>query len=285
MGAEAVDSIKKRVDQAVAHIKKSYSGTLDIGIMAGTGLGDIADSVETRAVFEYEDIPGFPVPTVESHKGRLVIGAMAGKVVAAFQGRFHLYEGFEPAEVAFPVRVLQGLGAQVFIITNVSGGMNQSFSQGDIMIISDHINLTGENPLVGENFEEWGVRFPDMIAAYDPDLITIAEDAAKSVAAINASGDIRIHRGVYVGVKGPSLETPAEIRYMKNIGGDAVGMSTVQEVIAARHAGMRVLGLSIISNINDPDNPEPATIEGVIKAANDAAHKLSAVIKNVAGRL
>jgi purine-nucleoside phosphorylase len=246
----------------------------EIGLLTGTGLGESAESMSVAASFEYEEIPHFSTSTVESHAGKLLFGIVENKPVVVMQGRFHLYEGYSPTEVTFPIRVMQELGVKTLILTNAAGGLNPSFSTGDIMIIADHINLTGSNPLVGPNDDRWGLRFPDMGNAYDPDLRVLAESAG-------SSAGIRLHSGVYAGLKGPSLETPAEIRFLRTIGADAVGFSTVQEVIAAVHAGMRVLGLSTITNVHDPDAPVPATVEEIIDVARKAAPKLETIIRNV----
>ncbi len=243
-----------------------------VGILMGTGLGESLSSLEIRATWGYESLPHFPVSTVESHSGRLLAGTLSGKEVIAMQGRFHLYEGYSPQEVTFPIRVMQELGVETLIVTNAAGGLNLSFDSGDIMVIRDHINLTGENPLVGPNEDSWGLRFPHMIEAYDKNLGDAATAAGKRLG-------MDIREGVYTGLKGPSLETPAEMRYLRRIGGDAVGFSTIMEVIAGRHAGMRVLGLSMVTNINDPDNPEPATLEGVIGAAEKSAPDLDRLIQ------
>jgi purine-nucleoside phosphorylase len=190
------------------------------------------------------------------------------------QGRFHLYEGYSALEVVFPIRVMQRLGVKILILTNAAGGMNFSFNAGDIMVIRDHINLTGTNPLIGHNVQSWGVRFPDMTRAYDPQLSVLAEKAGK------AEG-VMLKKGVYAGLKGPSLETPAEVQFLKTIGADAVGFSTIQEVIAAVHAGMKILGLSTITNINNPDEPTPAAVDDIIAVAEAAAPKLDAIISYV----
>jgi len=252
------------------YIKKSPK----IGLMTGTGLGAITKFLDTSVSFNYEDIPNFPTSTVESHYGRLLFGDMCGEQILAMQGRFHLYEGYSPLEVTFPIRVMQELGVKVLILSNAAGGLNPKFTAGDIMIIIDHINLTGLNPLIGPNEERWGIRFPDMIEAYDKELVELSETAGRDEG-------ILLQKGVYVGLKGPSLETRAEVRFLRTIGADAVGFSTVQEVITAVHAGIKVLALSTITNINDPDNPVPATVEEVIKVAKEAAPRLEAIIKNV----
>jgi purine-nucleoside phosphorylase len=253
-----------------SYIKKSPK----IGLMAGTGLGASTKFLDISKSFEYEDIPYFPTSTVESHYGRLLFGDMCGEQIMAMQGRFHLYEGYSPLEVTFPIRVMQELGVKVLILSNAAGGLNPEFTAGDIMIVIDHINLTGSNPLIGPNEDSWGIRFPDMIEAYDKELIQFAETAGRDEG-------IPLQKGVYVGLKGPSLETRAEVRFLRTIGADAVGFSTIQEVIAAVHAGIKVLGLSTITNINDPDNPTPTTVDKVIAVADKAAPRLEAIIKNV----
>lgn len=245
-----------------------------IGLVTGTGLGESIASIAVSYDFAFSNLPHFPVSTVESHPGRLLFGTVAERPVVVMQGRFHLYEGYSPRAVAFPVRVMRQLGVDILILTNAAGGLNPRFQAGDLMDIGDHINLTGANPLVGPNEESWGVRFPDMSRAYDPRLRRLAADGAR------AAG-VRMHTGVYAGLKGPALETPAEVRYLRIIGADAVGFSTVQEAIAARHAGMRVLGLSIITNLGDPDAPQPATMAEIIAVAGAAAPGLAAVVRYV----
>jgi purine-nucleoside phosphorylase len=256
-----------------SYIKKSPQ----IGLITGTGLGTSTKFLDLSVSFEYKDIPHFPIPTVESHYGRLLFGDIYGEQIMAMQGRFHLYEGYSPLEVTFPIRVMQELGVKVLILSNAAGGLNPEFIAGDIMIITDHINLTGSNPLIGPNEDCWGIRFPDMIEAYDKELMELTEAAGRDEG-------IPLQKGVYVGLKGPSLETRAEVRFLRTIGADAVGFSTVQEVIAAVHAGIKVLGLSTITNIHDPDNPVPATVDEVIAVAKEAAPRLEAVIKNVVGK-
>jgi purine-nucleoside phosphorylase len=269
---------KYKAAEAADFLKSHIKTPPQIGLITGTGLGQSAASLNISASFEYKDIPHFPVSTVESHIGRLVIGDMCGKQIMAMQGRIHLYEGYSPLEVTFPIRVMQELGVKTLILSNAAGGLNPTFCAGDIMIIFDHINLTGSNPLIGPNEDEWGIRFPDMTRAYDQDLVKLAESAVKDKG-------VSLQKGVYAGLKGPSLETRSEIRFLRIIGADAVGFSTVQEVIAAVHAGIRVLGLSIITNTHDPDHPVPATVEDVIAVANEAAPRLEAIIKNVVDRI
>lgn len=249
-----------------------------VGVLAGTGLGPLGDVLEGATAIPYAEIPHFPVATVPSHAGRMLAGGLAGRPVAVLQGRFHLYEGYSAAEVGFPVRVLRELGVEHLLITNAAGGLRPGVQPGDLMVITDHINLTGENLLAGPNEDSWGPRFPDMTAAYDPGLRRAALDAARRLG-------LQVHAGVYAGLKGPSMETPAETRYLRIVGADAVGFSTVQETIAAVHAGMRVLGVSVLTNVNDPDRPQPAPLEEIIAVANRAAPGLAALIAEVVGGL
>ena len=257
----------KQVDAAAAYIHDRGPLQPVAGLLTGTGLGDLAEAIDVLHSLDYDEIPHFPSSTVESHRGRLLLGRLQDRPVAAFQGRFHLYEGYSPREVTFPVRVLQRLGARFLLVTNAAGGLNPNHRAGDIMLITDHINLTGENPLVGPNRPDRGLRFPDMSRVYDPELIDRARTVARELGLPLASG-------VYTGLKGPSLETPAELRFLRTIGADAVGLSTVQEVIAAVHAGLRILGLSVITNIADPDAPAPATVEDIIAVADRTAPRL-----------
>jgi len=265
--AETADFLRSRMGQLP-----------QTGLLTGTGLGEAAGVLQVSTAFEYRDIPHFPVSTVPGHAGRLLCGDMAGRPVMVMQGRFHLYEGYSPAEVVFPVRVMQELGLRRLVVTNAAGGLNPAYAPGDMMLITDHINLTGENPLVGRNEDNWGPRFPDMSRAYDRELLRLAESAA-------AASGLPVHQGVYAGLKGPSLETPAETRFLKAIGAQAVGFSTVQEVISAVHGGMKVLGVSIITNMNDPDRPVPATVEEIIAVARRAAPDLAKLLTGVMRQL
>jgi purine-nucleoside phosphorylase len=269
---------QENVSDAVSYLRSRIKRQSVIGIMTGSGLGESLAAIDVQGTIDYADIPHFPLATVESHPGRLVSGTLAGMQVLAMQGRFHLYEGYSPQEVTFPLRVMRMLGIRTLILTNAAGGLNLSFQPGDIMVIEDHINLTGENPLAGPNIDDWGPRFPDMTAVYDRQLADLARKAG-------ASNGWEIRKGVYAGLKGPSLETSAETRFLRQIGADAVGFSTVQEAIAAVHAGMRILGLSIITNINDPDNPTPDTEEGIVAVAQSASARLSAVMGQVVKEL
>ncbi len=261
----------KHVNETCDYLKSRFSNLPVIGMITGTGLSDLAEDIRVDCHLDYSLIPHFPVSTIESHAGRLICGKMHKKQVLIFQGRFHLYEGYSPEQVTFPVRVMQALGIKDLILCNAAGGINLNFSPGQIMVIRDHINLTGLNPLTGPNEDTWGVRFPDMSGVYDPSLITLAKTLSKD-------HKIPIQTGVYAGLSGPSLETPAETRYLKIIGADAVGFSTIMEAIAGVHAGMRILGLSLITNINDPDHPEKTTLESVLKTAHAALEPFSRLV-------
>jgi purine-nucleoside phosphorylase len=275
---ECVEDIYNAVAEAAEHLRRHGVHQPEIGIFTGTGLEESVRSVQVRQKIAYSDLPHFPLSTVESHPGRLLFGEIDGRAVLVMQGRFHLYEGYRPDKVVFPVRVMQALGVKVMIVTNAAGGLNPRFRAGDIMILEDHINLTGENPLIGPNEERWGARFPDMSRAYDARL---ADRAAKSAGQLGIS----VQRGTYAGLKGPSLETPAEVRFLKRIGADAVGFSTVQEVIAGVHAGLKILGLSTITNLSDPDRPVPATVADIIAVARRTAPQVDALIHRVVEQL
>nr|WP_320016866.1 purine-nucleoside phosphorylase [uncultured Desulfobacter sp.] len=248
------------------------------GMITGTGLSDSLTDLVVQQVFPYAGLPHFPRATVDSHKGCLVQGSLNGRDILVFQGRIHLYEGYSPELVTFPVRLLQALGVPMLILTNAAGGINLDFNAGDIMLIRDHINLTGKNPLVGPNEDSFGLRFPDMSQVYDPDL-------GRRAIGVAAQKKIRLHSGVYAGLLGPSLETPAETRFLKIIGADAVGFSTVMEAIAGVQAGMKILGVSLITNINDPDAPEQTTLEAVVEIAAKASEKLNRIITGVVEQL
>jgi len=250
----------------------------EAAVILGTGLGALADELKADVMIPYADIPGFPRPTVETHAGRLLFGTLGKTQVAMMQGRFHRYEGYTLQQVAFPVRVLRALGAKTLIVSNVSGGMHPLWSTGDLVLISDHINLLGDNPLAAPNNDAEGPRFPDMSAAYDPELRQLARDVA-------LEHKIVLREGVYVAVPGPNLETRAEYRMLRALGADVVGMSTVPEVITAVHQGMRVLGLSIITDNCLPDALEPTSVEQIIAVARGAEPKLAAVVRGVLEQL
>jgi purine-nucleoside phosphorylase len=273
-----MQNYKKRALETAEFLRSRITTVPQIGFMSGTGLGESAEFLHISESFEYKDIPNFPTATVESHPGRLLFGEMEGKQIIAMQGRFHLYEGYSELEVSFPIRVMQELGLKILILTNAAGGLNPEFNSGDIMIIDDHINLTGANPLIGPNEDRWGIRFPDMIHAYDQKLVAVAEKTGKH-------GGFPLQKGTYVGLKGPSLETPAEVRFLRTIGADAVGFSTIQEVITAVHGGIKVLGLSTITNVHDPDLPVPATFEQIIAVAKQALPRLEMIIRTVVGNI
>lgn len=241
-----------------------------VGLITGTGLGESLGEMAVARTWDYGAIPHFPATTSPGHSGKALIGRWHGCPLVAFQGRFHLFEGYGPRQVSFPVRVVQAMGAKVLILTNAAGGLNPQFTPGDIMVIGDHINLTGQNPLAGPNDDCWGPRFPDMSRTWCPELAAAAMD-----------GPVPLARGTYAGLAGPSLETPAEVRYLRTIGADAVGFSTVCEAIAGAHAGLRLLGLSVITNVHDPDHPRPTSVEDVIAAARQAQPALTAVIGHV----
>lgn len=268
------------VNQASSWLKKKLPHEFQprVGITLGTGLSGLTSQIEPLARLPYGDIPGFPLSTVESHAGELIFGELANKPVAALAGRFHLYEGYSPQQVTLPVRVLASLGVDSFIFSNAAGGLDPAMSSGRVMLISDHINFTGANPLIGDNVEEWGERFPDMSQVYDPGLLDMARQAAADLG-------IEMYQGVYVGLKGPSMETPAETRMLRGFGADAVGMSTVLEVIAARHHGLKVLAFSAISNVNRPEAMQPAPIELVIENASKAGADLARLIAAVVGKM
>ncbi len=274
----AIKKYRSKIIETANFLQKKMSLPPEVMLLTGTGLGQSINDIEISEEFNYSDIPNFPISTVESHKGKLIWGTIADKSIIAMQGRFHLYEGYSPLEVSFPIRVMRKLGVKYLIITNAAGGINPDFSSGDIMIIKDHINLTGRNPLAGPNDDTLGARFPDMTEVYDQKLIELAEKAAQKEV-------IQIKKGVYAGLLGPSLETPAETKFLRIIGGDAVGFSTIMESITGIHAGMKILGLASITNINNPDNPEKADIKNIIKAAEKTGPSIGRIIKEVVKNL
>jgi purine-nucleoside phosphorylase len=267
----------EHVQQASRMVRSHWSGQPRVGLVLGTGLGALAREIEAEATIPYPEIPFFPRSTVESHKGQLVCGNLAGQSVIAMEGRFHLYEGYSPWQVTFPIRVMRELGCQLLIVSNAAGGLNPLCAKGDLIVIDDHINLMGLNPLVGPNDERLGPRFPDLIEPYDRELQNLALKVA-------LEQNIVAHRGVYVAVVGPNLETRAEYRFLRGIGADVVGMSTVPEVLVAVHSGMRVLGFSIITDMCLPDALHPVSIEDIIAVANVAEAKLRSVVRGVLER-
>ncbi len=271
-------NLAESIDGAVAAVRRHTDLTPDIGIILGTGLGGLTDVIEVESAVPYDTIPGFPVSTVESHAGRLLLGRLAGRPVVAMQGRFHRYEGYGLDQVTFPVRVMRALGAEVLLVSNACGGMHPLWPPGDLMLIEDHINLLGDNPLIGINDETLGPRFPDMSQPYDAGLRAIAREAAIDL-------QVPLREGVYVGIPGPNLETRAEYRMLRAIGGDVVGMSTVPEVIVANHAGMRVMGVSIITDQCLPDALEAVSLERIIAVAKKAEPSLTRLVTRVVERL
>ncbi|QJA06400.1 purine-nucleoside phosphorylase [Thermosulfurimonas marina] len=267
-----MDDYFRRVEEARDFLAAELKSVPEILLILGTGLSGVGERIEAERVIPYREIPHFPVSTVESHAGELVIGRFGGKRLAAFRGRFHYYEGYSTKEITLPLRVLSLLGAKILIVSNAAGGLNLEFRPGDLMLLRDHINLIPENPLRGPNREDWGPRFPDLSQAYSPRLREIFRRAAREV------GE-EIREGVYVAVPGPSLETPAETRFLRLIGADAVGMSTVPEVIVAVHAGLEVLGVSVIANVNDPDHFRPILLEEVIAQAQAAEARLTRLME------
>ncbi|QQK81901.1 purine-nucleoside phosphorylase [Salicibibacter cibi] len=253
--------MRRQIEEATDAIKQQLSGgNADIGLILGSGLGDLADEVESAVRIDYEDIPGFPTSTVEGHTGRLILGELEGKNVVAMQGRFHYYEGYSAQEVTFPVRVMQALGVHTLIVTNACGGMNRNYRPGDFMLITDHLNMTGTNPLIGPNDEELGTRFPDMSQAYSPSLMALAKEIAEEES-------FTVHEGVYAGISGPSFMTTAELAMLRKLGGDVVGMSTVPEVIVARHAEIEVLGISCVTDMAVADDHGGVSHEEVMETA------------------
>jgi purine-nucleoside phosphorylase len=277
-GDETMAGLKNQITEAVEFIRTKSDAKPGIGIILGTGLGGLVKEIKKEVVIDYADIPHFPVSTVESHHGKLIFGTLAGKKVVAMQGRFHLYEGYSLKQVTFPVRVMNFLGVESILVSNAAGALNPLFHKGDVMLISDHINLLGDNPLIGPNDDELGPRFPDMSEAYSKDLIALAEDAALDL-------KIRVQKGVYAAMQGPNFETKAEYRFLRTIGADAVGMSTVPEDIVAVHMGMNVLGFSILTDECFPDALKPASLEDVLKVAAKAEPRMTAIMKEVVKRM
>ena len=266
------------ISRAAHVVKKTTDLVPDVALILGTGLGGLAEAIQGRTEIAYGDIPGFPLSTVETHAGRLLFGSLGGTKVVAMQGRFHLYEGYSMQQITFPVRVMRALGAHRLVVASACGGMHPLWSPGDLILISDHINLLGDNPLIGTNDEKLGPRFPDMSAPYDPKLRQLARETARDL-------KVTLREGVYVAVPGPNLETAAEYRFLRIIGADVVGMSTVPEVIVAVHGGMRVLGLSIMTDACLPDALEPASIEAIIQTAQKAEPNLTRVVTSVLQRM
>lgn len=278
MAFDTVEQFRTKRNEAVDFISSQIHHQPEYLLILGTGLGQLADEINATHTISYELIPHFPISTVESHAGQLIFGELGGKSVVAMQGRFHYYEGYTMQQIAFPVRVAKALGVHTLMVSNACGGLNPNFRRGDVMLINDHINFLGDNPLIGPNDDELGPRFPDMSEPYTERLIETAENVALDYA-------IKLHKGVYLSVSGPTLETKAEYRYMRQLGADVVGMSTVPEVIAAVHMGLDVLGISVITDECFPDALEAVSIEDVLEAAAMAEPKLTQIIVGVLERL
>ena len=270
--------LRRQIQDALEYIRTKTKAEPTIGIILGTGLGGLAKEIKKEVEIDYADIPHFVISTIESHRGKLIFGSLAGKKVVAMQGRFHKHEGYNLKQVTFPVRIMKFLGVKSILISNAAGALNPLFQKGDVMLITDHINLLGDNPLIGPNDDELGPRFPDMSEAYSKELMSIAKQAALDL-------KIRLQEGVYVALQGPNLETKAEYRFLRIIGADAVGMSTVPENIVEQHMGIKVLGFSILTDECFPDALKPATLEEILKVANKAEPKMTAIMKEVIHRM
>lgn len=273
-----MQGLAAKIQQAAEFVHSKWAVKPRVGLILGTGLGGLAAQIKESTVIPYGEIPHMPESTVESHAGQLVCGTLAGQPIVAMEGRFHYYEGYSMQEVTFPVRVMKALGAEILLVTNAAGGMNHQYKLADVSIIEDHINLMGDNPLRGRNDDNLGPRFPDLCHPYDPKLIELAEQTALELG-------IPHHRSVFVAVTGPNLETRAEYRFLRGIGADMVGMSTVPEVLVAIHAGMRVLGFSIVTDLCLPDALEPVELPKILAVAAKGGERLSRLIPEILKRL
>jgi len=267
-----------KINETLEVIKKITNEEYPFGIILGTGLGGLAKDIDVQYEIEYEDLPHFPLSTVESHHGKLIFGKIGDKNVVAMQGRFHFYEGYSMKQITYPVRVMKFLGVKTLLVSNACGGMNPIYTRGEIMLMVDHINLLGDNPLIGVNEDELGPRFPDMSEPYDLELIKIAEEVA-------LENKIKVQKGIYVAVPGPNLETKAEYRFLRTIGADVVGMSTIPENIVANHMGLKVLGISIVTDECFPDSLKPVNVEEIISTAMKAEPKMTLIMKEVVKRI
>lgn len=272
--SQLISNINETLKVIRNQTKENYS----IGIILGTGLGGLVKDIDVKLQINYENLPHFPISTVESHNGKLIFGTINEKNVVAMQGRFHYYEGYTMQQIAYPVRVMKFLGVETLLVSNACGGMNPDYRKGDVMIMSDHINLLGDNPLIGKNEDELGPRFPDMSEPYSLELIKLAEKIAEE-------NQIKVQKGIYVAVPGPNLETKAEYRFLRETGADVVGMSTVPENIVANHMGMKVLGISIVTDECFPDTLKPVNVEEIIAAAMQAEPKMTLIMKELIKRL
>ena len=273
-----MQNLYDKIQEAKAALLKRWPGKPRVGIILGTGLGGLTEDIQAEANIPYGELPHFPVSTAPSHSGRLVCGHLGGQIVMAMEGRFHFYEGYSLQQITFPVRLMKAMGCEIQMVSNACGGMNPQYSHGDIMLIEDHINLLGDNPLIGPNDERLGERFPDMSHPYDESLIALARK-------IGLEEKIVLQKGVFVAVPGPNLETRAEYRFLRLIGADVVGMSTVPEVIVAVHSKMKVLGLSVVTDMCLPDALEPANLASIIDTANAAEPKLRTLVRRVVGEM
>ncbi len=272
------ETYRKQIAETYDYIAPKLPAKPEVGIILGTGLGGLAKEIDIQLELPYQEIPNFPISTVESHEGKLIIGTLGGKNVLAMQGRFHYYEGYTMAQITFPLRIMKKLGINVLLISNAGGGMNPLFRKGDLMLIDDHINLLGTNPLIGQNLDEFGPRFPDMSEPYSKRLIALAEDIA-------LENKIKVQKGVFVAMPGPSLETRAEYRFLRATGADVVGMSTVPEVIVAVHQGMEVMGISVITDECFPEALQPVNVEEIIRVASETEPRLTLIMREVVKRL
>ncbi len=273
-----MSELRKKIEETVTFLRTKTDAQPGIGIILGTGLGALVDDIEIETSISYGEIPNFPVSTVEFHEGKLMFGKLCGKSIVAMQGRFHYYEGYTMQQITFPVRVMKFLGVYTLLVSNACGGINADMNPGDVMLITDHINLLGDNPLIGENDDTLGPRFPDMSEPYSRDLIKLAEEIAQKE-------DLKIKKGVYAAMTGPNLETAAEYRFLRTIGADVIGMSTIPEDIVAIHSGMRVLGFSVITDACVPEDLKPANIPEIIRIAKEAEPKLTLLIKKVVEKI
>ena len=273
-----MNNLKQKIDETLSVIHKHTKENFSIGIILGTGLGGLVKEIKITYEIDYSDLPHFPLSTVESHNGKLIFGTIADKKVVAMQGRFHYYEGYAMQQITYPVRVMKYLGVKTLLVSNACGGMNPQYRKGDIMLMADHINLLGDNPLIGKNEDELGPRFPDMSEPYSLELIQIAEKVA-------AENKIKVQKGVYVAVPGPNLETKAEYKFLREVGADVVGMSTIPENIVANHMGMKILGVSIVTDECFPETLKPVNVEEIIATAMTAEPKMTLIMKEVIKRL
>ena len=273
-----MSELTDKINETLSVIRTVTNESYPIGIILGTGLGGLVKEIKISHEINYSDLPHFPLSTVESHEGKLIFGKINGKNIVAMQGRFHYYEGYTMQQITYPVRVMKFLGVKTLLVSNACGGMNPQYRRGDVMLMIDHINLLGDNPLIGRNEDELGPRFPDMSEPYSNELITLAEEIA-------LENKIKVQKGIYIAVPGPNLETKAEYRFLRATGADVVGMSTIPENIVANHMGMRVLGISIITDECFPDSLKPINVEEIISAAIEAEPKMTLIMKEVIKKL